>query len=358
MTRPARAIVNLSAIKHNFRIARSQAPKAKAVAMVKANAYGHGAVEVARALSSEADAFGVACLEEAMELRDAGINKPILLLEGFFDQQELDVIDQLRLDVTIHSQYQIDQLLAHPLQRPLKVWLKIDTGMGRLGFLPDQFRAAYQQLQQPDKVAEIVLMTHLARADETQSNSTADQVALFHSLTDSLQHPISLANSPAILAWPQACVDWIRPGMMLYGASPLDKQNPVSSQLQAAMTMESAVISLKDFKAGDGIGYGAQFQCSHATKIAVVAMGYGDGYPRVATQGTPVLINGQRCPLVGRVSMDMLTVDVTDLDEVNCGDKAIFWGESLSVSEVAEHCGTNAYEMVTRLTGRAKRHYI
>ncbi len=357
MTRPARAIVNLNAIKHNYRIAKSLVPNAKAAAIVKANAYGHGAVEVAKALTTEADAFGVACLEEAIELRQAGIDNPILLLEGFFEQQELQDIDQFLLDTAIHSQQQIDQLLAYPLKRPLKIWLKIDTGMGRLGFLPEQFPSAYQQLQQSNKVADITLMSHFSQADETQNNNTDDQIALFHSLTDTLPDPTSLANSPGILAWPNAAGDWIRPGMMLYGASPLDQQNPASSQLHVAMTLASAVISIKDFKVGDSIGYGAQFQCQRPTKIAVVAMGYGDGYPRLAANGTPVLINGQRCPLVGRVSMDMLTVDVTDIANVNYGDNVILWGDDLSVTEVAEHCGTIAYELVTRLTGRARREY-
>ncbi|MCW8886462.1 MAG: alanine racemase [Motiliproteus sp.] len=353
MTRPARAIVNLNAIRHNYQTAKSLIPNAKATAIVKANAYGHGAVAVAQALASEADAFGVACLEEALELRQAGITNPILLLEGFFEAEELEAIDQYDLETAIHNQQQIEWLKKAKLQRPLKIWLKIDTGMGRLGFNTEQFPDAYRQLNQSSNTDSIVLMSHFARADETQCDETQNQIERFQSVTQGLNHPISLANSPGILAWPQSQGDWIRPGMMLYGASPLDHGNANSAQLKSAMTLQSGIISIKEFQPGESIGYGAHFTCQRPSKIAVVAMGYGDGYPRTAPPNTPVLINGQRCPLVGRVSMDMLTVDVTDLDQVDIGDGVIFWGEDLTVTEVAEHCGTIGYEMVTRLTGRA-----
>ncbi|OMH25902.1 alanine racemase [Motiliproteus sp. MSK22-1] len=357
MTRAATAQINLSAIKHNYRLAKSLFPGSKAMAIVKANAYGHGAVEVAINLASEADAFGVACLEEAIRLRAAGITNRLLLLEGFFDTSELQKAAELNLDTTIHSKHQLQQFLDSELGHPINVWLKLDTGMHRLGFSSEEFLQAYRHLANSNKVSELVLMSHFSRADETASNTTLDQVAQFKKTTADLPNPISLANSPAILSWPESKGEWIRPGMMLYGSSPLDQDNDASRQLIPAMTLESEVIAVKTLKTGDSIGYGATYRCPGPTKVAVIAMGYGDGYPRQAKNGTPVLVNGIRCPLIGRVSMDMLTVDVSAIKDVSVGDSAVFWGQDLPLAEVAEFCDTISYELVTRLTGRAPLKY-
>ncbi len=358
MTRAAIKQIDLEAIRHNYRLAKSMASGAKAMAVVKADAYGHGAVKVATALAAEADGFGVACLEEAMELRAAGIDNRMLLLEGFFSADELSAIDELELDITVHSPHQLQQLLAADLSRPVNVWLKLDTGMHRLGFNAEQFKQAYRQLADSEKVAEIVLMSHFARADETACRATAEQIALFNQTTAGLDGPVSLANSAAILAWPEAVGDWIRPGMMLYGASPLDQPNEASLRLQPAMTLSSEIIAVKTLNTGDSIGYGATFRCTRPTRVAVVAMGYGDGYPRQAANGTPVLINGTRCPIIGRVSMDMLTIDVTAVEHVAAGDPVQFWGPDLPLTDIAPHCDTIPYELVTRLTRRPPRRYI
>lgn len=371
MTRPAHIKVHLDAIQHNYRLAKSLAPGAQAIAIIKANAYGHGAVRVARALAADADAFGVACLDEAIQLRQAGIRQRILLLEGFFSTEELAEIDYHRLDMVIHSDYQLAAVLAHQPRNAWNIWLKLETGMHRLGYERADFERAYQQLLAAPQVNEIVFMSHFACADERGDGMTRQQLAYFREVTGQYpQHAISLANSPAVLDWPDPDQvraarkgksvrqgEWLRPGMMLYGASPLFTPNDASRQLQAAMTLASRVIALKHLQPGDSIGYGATYRCQRPTRIAVVAMGYGDGYPRHAQNGTPVLVNGQRCPLAGRISMDMLTVDISHLDSVSIGDPVVLWGPDLPSDEVARHCGTIPYELVTRLTARPPRFY-
>ncbi|WP_207063572.1 alanine racemase [Motiliproteus sp. SC1-56] len=357
MTRAAKATIDLDAIRHNYRLAKRLAPAARALAVVKADAYGHGAVEVAQALAPEADGFGVACLEEAILLRDSGIKNRLVLLEGFFEPAELAPIAQLELDIVIHSLHQVAQFLAAPLARPLRVWLKLDSGMHRVGLDPSDLRSAFAQLKASDRAAELLLMTHFAQSDEDGCRRTAEQLALFQATCRGLPAPWSLANSPTLLAWPQAHGDWTRPGMMLYGADPLETPNAESRQLQSAMELSSELIAIRDLPAGEPIGYGARFRCQRPTRVGVVAMGYGDGYPRHARDGTPVLVNGQRCPLAGRVSMDMLTVDLTDLTNVNIGDPVCLWGPHLPVAEVARWCDSIPYQLVTTLTPRVKRHY-
>ncbi len=357
MSRAAKASINLDAIRHNYLLAKQLAPGARAVAIVKADAYGHGAIAVARALAPIADAFGVACLEEAVSLRKAGIDHRLLLLEGFFCADELDTIDRLRLDIVIHSLHQLDQLEQARLKQPVRVWLKLDSGMHRVGLNPADFSAAYQRLQVCVQVAEVVLMSHFARADESDVSATRDQLSLFKQTTEGMTAPVSLANSPAILSCPASHGDWIRPGMMLYGASPLETPNANSRQLRPAMTLSSEIIAIRDLQAGDPVGYGTRFRCERPTRVGVVAMGYGDGFSRHAQNGTPVLVNGQRCPLIGRVSMDMLTVDISNLPEAKIGDKVVFWGEQLPVEEVAQGCDSIPYELVTTLTSRIPREY-
>ncbi len=357
MGRAAKASINLDAIRHNYQLAKQLAPGTRAVAIVKADAYGHGAIAVARALAPIADAFGVACLEEAISLREAGIDHRLLLLEGFFCADELETIDRLRLDTVIHSLHQLDQLEQARFEQPIRVWLKLDTGMHRVGLNPTDFTAAYQRLLDNAQVDDVVLMSHFSRADESDDAPTRDQITLFRQTTEGLTAPVSLANSPAILSCPASHGDWIRPGMMLYGASPLETPNANSQQLQPAMTLSSELIAIRDLQAGDPVGYGTRFRCTHPTRVGVVAMGYGDGFSRHATNGTPVLVNGQRCPLIGRVSMDMLTVDITNLPEAKIGDPVVFWGEQLPVEEVARGCDSIPYALVTTLTRRIPREY-
>ncbi|RYZ70080.1 MAG: alanine racemase, partial [Lysobacteraceae bacterium] len=309
--RPARALIDLGALRHNYRVARSLGG-GKALAVVKANAYGHGAVRCAQALEDEADGFAVACIEEALELRAAGIGKPILLLEGFFQVAELELIVAHDLWCVVQAQWQVEAIAAATLARPLTIWLKLDSGMHRLGLSPQEYRPAWQRLQALAQVPELVAMTHFARADELDCARTLEQVAVFRQACEGLQSPTSLANSPALLGWDQVPGDWARPGLMLYGATPFAGPHPAAVQLRPVMTLESQVIGVRELEAGEPLGYGARFVTHRRTRVGVVAAGYADGYPQFAPSGTPVMIDGQPGKLIGRVSMDMLTVDLTD----------------------------------------------
>lgn len=353
MSRPARAIIHLDAIHSNYLLARSLAPQSRALAVVKADAYGHGAVPVAQTLAAEADGFAVACLEEGLALRSAGIRTPILLLEGFFEAEELGTIAQQNFWCTVHSEWQLDILSRAQLPRPITVWLKLDTGMHRVGIAPNHYRAAYARASQMPQVASVTTMTHLASADAPDSDTTRYQLACFDQVTANLGAPASIANSAATLAWPDTHRDWLRPGMMLYGANPI----PAGAALAPAMTLESKIIAIRDLDQGDAVGYGGDFICNGPTRVATVALGYGDGYPRHAPTGTPVYVQGQRSRLVGRVSMDMLSIDVSALPQVKVGDTVEFWGSQLSLQAVSDYCGTIPYTLVTGLLPRVPRHY-
>ncbi len=357
MGRAARASVDLAAIRHNYRLARSLAPDARAAAIVKANAYGHGAVVVARALAPEADAFGVACIEEAVELRDAGIEQPIVLLEGFFEADELEYIARNNIWTAVHSQHQINALAASTLPNPINVWLKMDSGMHRLGIPPGDYQAAYAQLRSLAQVADITLMSHFACADDLDGSSTLRQIAQFDQAVEGIDAPHSLANSPATLAWAQARRDWLRPGLMLYGVTPFDVAHREAARLQQAMTLTTEIIAIHELQVGDAVGYGASFVCQRPSRIATIAMGYGDGYPRHAVSGTPVVVNGQRTVTAGRVSMDMMTIDITDIPTASIGDRVELWGSQLSVAEVAAYCDTIPYTLLTCLTRRVAIDY-
>ncbi|GGO87298.1 alanine racemase [Marinobacterium nitratireducens] len=357
MSRAARASIDLDAIRHNYRLAKSQAPAARAAAIIKAGAYGHGAVAVAGALKAEADAFGVACIEEAIELRDAGIEQPVVLLEGFFEADELEYIARHNLWTAIHSPHQVEALARAQLPAPVNVWLKMDSGMHRLGIEPENLRATYDRLRSLGQVAEITLMSHFACADELDLETTRQQIACFDRAVEGIDAPHSLSNSPATLAWPEAHRDWLRPGLMLYGATPFLVEQEQAARLEAAMTLTSEIIAIHDLQPGDAVGYGAGFVCERPSRIATVAMGYGDGYPRHAANGTPVVVNGQRTVTAGRVSMDMMTIDITDIPGAGIGDRVELWGKQLPVSEVAVHCSTIPYTLLTCLTPRVPRVY-
>ncbi len=359
MARPAKAIVNLEAVRHNYRLAASLCAPGLALAVVKANAYGHGAVAVAKTLEPLAPALGVACIEEAQELRAAGIVAPILLLEGIFTADEVAIAADQQFWLMLENDQQLSAVENAELIQPVKVWLKVDTGMHRLGLQVEQLKNSYARMQACQHVdSDIVIATHFACGDELDNDCSARQIACLKQAAEGLNAPLSLANSPGILGWPDARAEWNRPGFMLYGNTPFDVPQEQAEKLKPVMTLQSAVISVRDITAGESVGYAAKWTASRPSKIATIAMGYGDGYPRHAPNGTPVLVNGQRVPLVGRVSMDMITVDVTDLGSVAIGDEVILWGEELTANEIAAHAGTIGYEVLTRMPMRTPRIYI
>lgn len=358
--RPARALIDLQALRHNYQLART-ASGGKALAVVKADAYGHGAVPCAQALMAEADGFAVACIEEALALREGAITVPILLLEGFFEVDELELIDQHALWCVVHSLWQVQAIERAQLRRPLTVWLKLDSGMHRVGLQASEYQGAYQRLQACAQVGKIVLMSHFARADEPDCPRTTEQLAVFNAARVGLQAEISLRNSPAILAWPQTvshepASDWVRPGIMLYGATPFAEPQTLAAQLQPVMTLESKIISVRELAAGEPVGYAGHFVTERPTRVGVVAMGYADGYPRHAPTGTPVSIDGAPGRLIGRVSMDMLCVDLTDLPAAGLGSRVELWGKQVLASTVAAHAQTIAYQIFCNLR-RVQRVY-
>ncbi len=356
MARPTQARLDLAALRHNIGVARSLAPDSRLMAVVKANAYGHGATVVAQQLAPLADALAVACIEEAVTLREAGIDAPILLLQGVFEPAELTLAARLDLWLTINNAQQLAWLEEATLPGPLQCWLKLDTGMHRLGLTgPDAGPLLHRLRDCSQALPDPVLCTHFATADDPDNDYTRQQIALFERLTADLPAARSAANSAGVLAWPGAHYDWIRPGYMLYGNSPFASPHPATADLRPVMTLVSAVSSLREVAVGEAVGYGATWTAGRPSRIATVTVGYGDGYPRHAPSGTPVLVKGRRAALAGRVSMDMITVDVTDLPEVALGDEVVLWGAGLSVDEVARHVGTIGYELTTRMPARPPR---
>tara|TARA_R110002072_G_scaffold4245_9_gene30071 strand:- start:8860 stop:9939 length:1080 start_codon:yes stop_codon:yes gene_type:complete len=354
MARPNQARLDLGALRHNVSVARQLAPASRLMAVVKANAYGHGAVTIASALQTEVDALAVACIEEAVELRTAGISLPILLLEGAFDARELQQVAELDLWLTVENERQLQWLEMATLPAPVTCWLKVDSGMNRLGAVPAMAPSYYRRLlAAPNVRNDIVTYTHLASADDLLSQQTQRQLAVFDALPFSTLR--CAANSAALLAWPQAHYDWVRPGYMLYGNSPMLQHHENAQDLQPVMTLTSAVISLRDVAAGEAVGYGGTWVTQRASRIATVTIGYGDGYPRHAPNGTPVLVNGQRAALAGRVSMDMITVDVTDLSGIEPGAEVVLWGAALPLTEIALCADTIGYELTTRMPARTPR---
>jgi len=357
MSRPTFALVDTHAFVANYRYAKSLAPHSRGLAVVKANAYGHGAVILAQALAREADAFGVACSEEAMELRESDIRNPIVLMEGVFEPAELANAALHEFVVTIHTHTQLEWLLSAHLARPLTVWLKIDTGMHRLGFAPHELTEVHARLSDNRNVAHVVVMSHFACADDTANPATTNQLAVFRQACNAIEPSVSLANSSAILAWPQTHGGWIRPGIMLYGSSPLVSDHAAAKPLIPVMHLESRLIAIHDLAAGESIGYGGRYTCRKPTRVGVVAIGYADGYPRHAPDGTPVAVNGKRTRLIGRVSMDMLTLDLTGQPEAQLGDRVQLWGDLVSANEVANRSETIAYELFTSITRRVHFQY-
>ena len=354
--RPAHALIDLDALRHNYRVARATA--GHAMAIVKADAYGHGSVECARALEPEAEAFGVAAIEEALTLREAGITRPILLLEGFFEAEELALIERHDLWCAIASEWQLATLERYSPQRPLRIWLKMDSGMHRLGLSPAKFADAWQRLQRLPWARDPVAMTHFANADDLADTRTREQIATFDAACTGLDIGTrSLANSAGLLAWPDARREWVRPGLMLYGASPFVAHDASADVLRPVMSLRSRIIAVRELEAGEPIGYGGTFVTPHAMRVGVVAMGYADGYPQRAPEGTPVAVDGHASRIVGRVSMDMLTIDLTALPGSGIGSEVEFWGTQVPLAEVVRHTGASAYTLLSGLK-RVERKYV
>ena len=354
--RPAHALIDLSALRHNYRLAKSLT-RCRALAVVKANAYGHGALQCAAALNAEADGFAVSSIDEALELREAGHQQPIVLLEGWFEAAELELICRHHLWPVVHHHGQLVDLREANLSRPLHIWLKLDSGMHRTGFSVAEYPQVWRELQGSGKVASLTKITHLARADEPETGRTEQQLEAFLQATTGLEGPTSLSNSAGVLAWPGAYGDWVRPGIMLYGSSPFGFAQEQAALLRPVMQLDSRVIAVHQIAAGEPIGYGSRFVTSRPSRIGVVAMGYADGYPRHAPDGTPVLVDGQRTCISGRVSMDMLTVDLTDLPNSGLGSYVRLWGDGLDAGEVASRAGTISYQLFCNLN-RVPRRYL
>ncbi len=353
----ATACIDLSALQHNLCRVKAQAPDSKVMAVVKANGYGHGLRHVAKH-ADEADAYGVARIEEALQLRACGVVKPILLLEGFYSAGDLPILVTNNIQTVVHCEEQLFALEQAELETPVKVWLKIDSGMHRLGVRPEQFDDFVSRLEQCSNVVKpLRYMSHFACADELNSNITLEQIALFNSLTAKCYGERSLAASAGLLAWSQSQLDWVRPGIIMYGVSPFNDKTAQELGYQPVMTLKSRLIAVREVKKGESVGYGGIWTSEHDTKVGVIAVGYGDGYPRSAPNGTPVWVNGRVVPTAGRVSMDMLTVDLGPNATDKVGDEAILWGKELPVEEVARHIGTIAYELVTKLTPRVEMEY-
>jgi len=352
-----RAIIDSSALRHNLAVVRKFAPHSKVIAVIKANAYGHGIVPTARALIG-ADAFGVARLPEALALREHGLGQRIVLLEGVSAPEELDAVAEHGLDIVVHTFEQLALLRAWRGIRQLHVWLKVDTGMNRLGFRMEDFPHAWQQLHECVSVAAgSRVMTHLSSADERLSSQTPEQLAKFRSLADSLGVERSVANSAGLLAWPDARMDWVRPGLMLYGISPFSDTAENEFNLRPAMTLLTSLIAVREVKAGECVGYGGTWTAPVDGRVGIAAIGYGDGYPRQIGNGSPVLVNDMECRIAGRVSMDMIAIDLESIPKAKIGDQVTLWGGGLRVERMAACAGTIPYELVCGISQRVAVEY-
>ena len=354
MTPAAYAVLNLESLQHNLAIVREYAPESKVMAVIKANAYGHGLQRVAEALQP-VDAFAVARVDEGIRLRKAGIGQRIAVLEGFSCAEELDELLHYQLEAVIHSVPQITLLENRQAAFRLQVWLKLDTGMNRLGFKANDFNAIYHRLSNcPGVQSPVGLMTHFANADNRDAPETKHQIELFHTTLGEYPGERSIANSAGILGWPESLSDWVRPGIMLFGVSPFAHNAGHLFDLKPVMSLHSRLIAVKSIDKGDAVGYGGTWVCEKPTLLGVVAIGYGDGYPRNAMPGTPVLVNNTRVALVGRVSMDMITVDLESCTNARPGDPVTLWGDDLAVEEIARCADTIPYTLLCGITQRVQ----
>lgn len=353
MSRGTQALISLSAARHNLSIVRSLAPNSKVWAVVKANAYGHGVEAIANILAPSADGFAVATLSEAIELRECGLTQPILLLEGITKAEHIALVIQHDFQTVIHCQEQLDFLSElNPTDR-IKIWVKFDSGLHRIGFAKEALADVYDAIERNLQVELVGQMTHLACADDENDPFTYEQIANFDAAV-SEQGIQSISNSAAIVQHPKAHRDWVRPGIMLYGSTPVAGKSAKAIGLKPVMSLQTPIIALKTVKVGDSVGYGLRWTAKKDSRIATLAIGYADGYPRHAPDGTPFFINGVRVPLAGKVSMDMITIDVTDAGECQVGDMVECWGENLPVDDVAKSVDTIGYELLTRVSSRVQ----
>ncbi|MBS3952358.1 MAG: alanine racemase [Methylomicrobium sp.] len=354
MTPTAYAVINLDAVEHNLMKVHQFAPHAKIMAVIKANAYGHGMLRIAQALKP-VDGFAVARVHEGIRLRQAGIQQRIAVLEGFTCEEELDSLIRFNLDAVVHSLGQVAIFEKNQAHEKIAIWIKVDSGMNRLGFKPDEIKSVYQRLLQCQVIKQpFNFMTHLANADDLSDGMTMAQITLFNDTVADLPGPRSVANSAGIIGWKASLADWVRPGVMLYGVSPFADKTGEELGLKPIMELHSRLIAVKPVLKGDTVGYGGTWVCERATVMGVVAIGYGDGYPRYAKTGTPVLVNGQRVPLIGRVSMDMITVDLASQPDAKPGDPVTLWGKGLAVEEIALCADTIPYTLLCGITQRVE----
>jgi len=357
--RSTRAEISRQALTHNVQLIKEKLGNNYLIGVVKADAYGHGMISTAQAIAANVDAYAVAYIDEALALREAGLTQPIVLLEGCFSAAELPICAHYNLLPVIHQQHQLDAVLTARLARPVGVWLKADTGLHRLGWRPEQLPAVYQQLDQSTQVASITLMSHLAIGD-TRHQFTQQQLEAFTDLCAQTKPSaqMSVINSPALLSATKdisnGYAHWVRSGIAMYGVAPI-LEGVELPPLQPVMRLLAPIIALRDIPQGDTVGYGGTWRATRPSKIATVAIGYADGYPRSAANGTPVWLHGKQVPLAGTVSMDMITLDVTDLEQVAIGDEVELWGPNLSVNIVAEHANTISYDLFTGVSQRVPR---
>ncbi|WP_159015770.1 alanine racemase [Cognatiluteimonas profundi] len=354
MARPTSATIHTDALRHNLSQVRHRAPNSRVMAVVKADGYGHGLERVARALSG-ADAFGVAALSDAERLRAAGLSQPIVLLSGFDEVQDIPQLRRLNVETVIHHSSQLAMLEQALPGDPVRCWLKVDSGMHRLGFAPEDVRDAHARLRAMPAVADdIVLMNHLASSDAFGSQQTQEQLRIFAEATAGLPGVRSLANSAAVLGWPESHLDWVRPGGALYGISVVEGTSGLDFGLRPVMTLATRLIAVNRVRKGERIGYSATWECPEDMPVGVAAIGYGDGYPRNVPAGTPVLVNGAPAGIVGRVSMDLMTIDLRSQPDARTGDPVVLWGEGLPVEVIAAAADTIGYEPVCSITRRVR----
>lgn len=361
MSSGPRALIDAAALRHNLGVVRRYAPASRVMAVIKANAYGHGLVSAARALA-DADAFGVARIEEGLTLRDAGLKQTVVLLEGVFSNEDLALAAARGCDIVVHSRAQLDLLEQWQGTGQIPVWFKIDSGMNRLGFRVEYSLSAWERLLRTKRVLGTPrVMTHLAVADERTDSRTLQQITDFEAVVAALPGSAtaerSIANSAGLIAWPQARTDWVRPGLMLYGISPFRHELAQDFDLKPAMTLTTKLIAVGEVAPGEGVGYGGAWRATRRAFIGIAAAGYGDGYPRHMKSGSPVLVNGRKALLAGRVSMDMIAVDITDVGGA-VGDPVVLWGAELPAEEVALNADTIPYELVCGVSQRVELEYV
>ncbi len=358
MSRAAIAILSTENLLHNLKRIQKEAHDTATMAMIKANAYGHGLRSVASRLQSHVNTLGVASIDEALALRKIGIKVPITLIEGIFEPDELLIASSQQFHVVFHDETQVQWLETSSLPLPLHAWLKIDSGMGRLGFNPEQGKEIYRRLSQSPQIAQpLGIMSHLACADENQHPLNQHQIKVFKNFAQGLPGKKSFNNSAGIFNFGSENYDLVRPGIALYGISPISGKTASELLLRPVMTLQTRLIAVRTLPKGASVGYGSQFICPENMPIGVVAIGYGDGYPRTARNSTPVLINQTRCHIIGRVSMDMMTIDLRSCPHAKVGDSVILWGNGLPIEEIASHTSHSPYDLVTGVQQRVKFHW-